>query len=49
MQLDQALKELIYTNDCVTIPNFGSFIANKFPHFTQRRVKVLSPFKAYYF
>ena len=31
MQLKQLIKELIYTNDCVTIPGFGSFIANKFP------------------
>ena len=25
------IKEINYTNDCVTIPGFGSFIANKFP------------------
>ena len=31
MQLSQAIKELIYSNDCVTIPDFGSFIANRFP------------------
>ena len=31
MQLSHAIKELIYSNDCVTIPDFGSFIANRFP------------------
>ena len=31
MQLENLIKELIYTNDCVTIPDFGSFIANRFP------------------
>ncbi len=31
MQLASAIKDLIYSNDCVTIPGFGSFIANKFP------------------
>ena len=31
MQLENLIKELIFTNDCVTIPDFGSFIANRFP------------------
>ena len=31
MQLVNAIKDLVYSNDCVTIPGFGSFIANKFP------------------
>ena len=31
MQLVDAIKDLVYSNDCVTIPGFGSFIANKFP------------------
>ena len=31
MQLVNAIKDLIYSNDCVTVPGFGSFIANKFP------------------
>ena len=43
MQLDQAIKELIYTNDCVTIPNFGSFIANKFPSFYSKEESKFYP------
>ena len=43
MQLEQALKELIYTNDCVTIPNFGSFIANKFPSFYSKEESKFYP------
>lgn len=30
MQLTQAINVLLYSNDCVTIPEFGSFIVNKF-------------------
>ena len=30
MQLSKAINSLLYTNDCVTIPGFGSFIVNKF-------------------
>ena len=30
MQLTNAINTLLYTNDCVTIPEFGSFIVNKF-------------------
>ena len=30
MQLTNAINILLYTNDCVTVPNFGSFIVNKF-------------------
>tara|TARA_B100000965_G_scaffold369295_1_gene356575 strand:+ start:410 stop:1333 length:924 start_codon:yes stop_codon:yes gene_type:complete len=30
MQLTHAINTLLYTNDCVTIPEFGSFIVNKF-------------------
>ena len=30
MQLAQAINVLLYTNDCVTVPGFGSFIVNKF-------------------
>ena len=30
MQLSKAIKSLLYTNDCVTVPGFGSFIVNKF-------------------
>ena len=30
MQLSKAINILLYTNDCVTIPGFGSFIVNKF-------------------
>ena len=30
MQLTNAINTLLYTNDCVTVPNFGSFIVNKF-------------------
>ena len=30
MQLTHAVNTLLYTNDCVTIPEFGSFIVNKF-------------------
>ena len=43
MQLEQAIKELIYTNDCVTIPNFGSFIANKFPSFYSKEESKFYP------
>ena len=31
MQLEKAINKLLYTNDCVTIPSFGSFIMNFFP------------------
>ena len=31
MQLEKAINKLLYTNDCVTIPSFGSFIINFFP------------------
>ena len=30
MQLSKAINSLLYTNDCVTVPGFGSFIVNKF-------------------
>ena len=30
MQLTNAINILLYTNDCVTVPEFGSFIINKF-------------------
>ena len=30
MQLTQAINVLLYSNDCVTVPEFGSFIVNKF-------------------
>ena len=30
MQLTNAINTLLYTNDCVTVPEFGSFIINKF-------------------
>ena len=30
MQLSKAINSLHYTNDCVTVPGFGSFIVNKF-------------------
>ena len=30
MQLTKAINILLYTNDCVTVPEFGSFIINKF-------------------
>ena len=30
MQLSNAINSLLYTNDCVTVPGFGSFIVNKF-------------------
>ena len=30
MQLSKAINALLYTNDCVTVPGFGSFIVNKF-------------------
>jgi hypothetical protein len=30
MQLTKAINTLLYTNDCVTVPAFGSFIVNKF-------------------
>ena len=30
MQLSKAINSLVYTNDCVTVPGFGSFIVNKF-------------------
>ncbi len=30
MQLSKAINFLLYTNDCVTVPGFGSFIVNKF-------------------
>ena len=30
MQLSKAINSLLYTNDCVTVPGFGSFILNKF-------------------
>ena len=30
MQLSKAIYSLLYTNDCVTVPGFGSFIVNKF-------------------
>ena len=30
MQLSKAINYLLYTNDCVTVPGFGSFIVNKF-------------------
>ena len=30
MQLANAINTLLYTNDCVTVPEFGSFIINKF-------------------
>ena len=30
MQLSKAFNSLLYTNDCVTVPGFGSFIVNKF-------------------
>ena len=30
MQLSKAINSLLYTNDCVTVPGFGSFIMNKF-------------------
>ena len=29
MQLTKAINILLYTNDCVTVPDFGSFIVNK--------------------
>jgi len=29
MQLSKAIYSLLYTNDCVTVPGFGSFIVNK--------------------
>ncbi len=31
MQLSRAINVLLYTNDCVTVPGFGSFIVNCFP------------------
>ena len=30
MQLTQAINVLLYSNDCVTVPELGSFIVNKF-------------------
>ena len=30
MQLSKAINSLLYTNDCITVPGFGSFIVNKF-------------------
>ena len=30
MQLSKAINYLLYTNDCITVPGFGSFIVNKF-------------------
>ena len=30
MQLSKAINSLLYANDCVTVPGFGSFIVNKF-------------------
>ena len=30
MLLSKAINSLLYTNDCVTVPGFGSFIVNKF-------------------
>ena len=30
MQLSKAINSLLYNNDCVTVPGFGSFIVNKF-------------------
>ena len=30
MQLSKAINSLLYINDCVTVPGFGSFIVNKF-------------------
>ena len=30
MQLTNAINTLLYTNDCVSVPEFGSFIINKF-------------------
>ena len=30
MQLSKAINSLLYTNDCVTVPGFGSFILNNF-------------------
>ena len=30
MQLSKAINSLLYTNECVTVPGFGSFIVNKF-------------------
>ena len=30
MQLSKAINSLLYSNDCVTVPGFGSFIVNKF-------------------
>ena len=33
MQLSKAINSLLYSNDCVTVPGFGSFIVNKFSSF----------------
>ena len=46
MQLSKAINYLLYTNDCVTVPGFGSFIVNKFSSvYDEKKGKFYPPSK----
>ena len=46
MQLSKAINSLLYTNDCVTVPGFGSFIVNKFSSvYDEKKGKFYPPSK----
>ena len=46
MQLSKAINSLLYTNDCVTVPRFGSFIVNKFSSvYDEKKGKFYPPSK----
>ena len=50
MQLTKAINILLYTNDCVTVPEFGSFIINKFSSiYDENKGKILSTIKKSFF